>query len=95
MGTVDLDAPPTVDFDDCHDIFVTGLVRIDRLGGGMFRFVFGVEEADERGNKRVRVVDRQVWHTSKIPKALRLTGQALAAEPLMLDDEEASLALPN
>lgn len=87
MGTAEYeDAPLVVGSGDCRDIVCTRVIRFERLPGGLVRFVFGMEEQDERGNMFVREVDRQVWPIALIPMAIRVGQSAVSDQPLTADD---------
>lgn len=93
MGTAFLkDAPPLVDLGDCHDVFLSGVARIERLPGNCLRFVCYVEET-EGGQTRHTVALKVIWPIEVLPLVLRQAAQALTGEAaLFVDDGEMRLA---
>lgn len=88
------DAPPLVDLGDCHDVFLSGIAKIERLPGNCLRFVCYVEETDGREKVR-KVVARMIWPMGALPLALRQTAESLTTHggPLLAEDGELSVIL--
>lgn len=81
--------PPLVELSHVPDVFVSGIGRIDKLGGGMVRVVFYAEERNSDGAvERVVVAKivrpRATWHL-----ALKQISEAMTDDgPLLADDGE-------
>lgn len=94
MGTAYLkDAPPLVDLGDCHDIFLSGVARIDLLPGNCLRFVCYVEDMDGDDRKRT-VALKVIWPMEVLPMVLRQAAQAMTGSgtAILADDGEFRLA---
>jgi hypothetical protein len=70
---------------DCHDVFLSGIAKIERLPGNCFRIVCYVEE--EGGARRI-VALKVVWPVSLLASALRQCSEALAKTgyPMIAED---------
>lgn len=78
-------SPPLIELENFPDVMVTSIARIERLPGDLLRFVFAVER--QIGSDRVRVpVASHIWPLSQIPAAMRQTAEAVAREPLEIDE---------
>lgn len=78
--------PNLIELENFPDVLVTGIDRIERLPGDLFRFVFVVER--QVGHDHVRVtVANHVWPLSQIPRALRQTAEAISADPLFIEED--------
>ena len=79
MGTARFeDAPIVVDHYEKKPTFCTKLVRVDRLPGDLFLFVYGVHDTDGDGNPIITIVDKQIWPLCFLPAAVHLASRKIA-----------------
>lgn len=81
-------APPLVEFAHCPDIFASGLARIEKLSGGVLRFVFFADQITDEGQHERHVVARLVIPISEVPKAVRQTLEAINDTPFIAENGE-------
>jgi hypothetical protein len=83
MGFVE--RAPLVDYGNVPDVFCSGIARIDRLGGNNFRFIVYAEEFPEGGGRQWVTVGRLIWPLSALASAIKVTSDAITAEPVMIE----------
>lgn len=80
-------APPLVELSHVPDVFVSGIGRIDKLGGGMVRVVFYAEERASDGSVERVVVAKIVRPLATWHEALKMIAQHMDS-PLLTGDGE-------
>lgn len=83
------DPPPIVENVHVPDVFVSGIARFEKLGGGMVRVVFYAEQIGLDGQPERAVVAKIVRPISTWPTALRQIAESLTEDgPLYIDEDE-------
>lgn len=86
----DRQVPVLIDGMQCQDVFCSGIARIERLGGGCFRFVLYSEQHVD-GRWEWQVVNKLVLPVTALPGAIRQASFALAEDGVLLDRDLAQM----